>query len=199
MKRNRNTLVGGLTCLLLFSGAAPSASARDDFDAVVRAIESRYHAKRISPFLMRVAGLAIKVARPEGVKDLRVAVFEDQDFSPRAGDAEFDKAVRSILERSWSPLVRVWSRRDGERTQIYSRPSGEDVELFIVTIEPDEAVVMEVRISPRVFSEWMNDPETIATSLRQDSEEENARATKESSPKPPPRLQHRDSHDSPNP
>lgn len=191
--RNRKGLVGALACMLLFTGAAPSAFSRDDFDAVVRTIESRYHARRISPFLMRVAGLAVKASRPEGVKDLRAAVFEDQDFSPRAGDAEFDRAVRSILERNWSPLVRVWSRRDGEQTQIYSRPSGEDVRLFILTLEPDEAVVTEVRISPKTFSQWMNDPENIGSSLRQDSEEENTRATKESSPKPPPPLRHRDS------
>lgn len=199
MRRNRSALFASLTFLLLSCGAVSSATARDrDFQAVVRTIEARYHAKRTSPFLMRAAGLITKAARPEGIKSLSLAVFEDQDFSPRPDDAEFEISISEALEKKWTPLVRVWSRRDGERTQIYCRESGEDVRLFIVTLEPDEAVVMEVGINAKTFAQWMDDPENIGPSLRQGSSGENSSVAAEPSLGPSPPLRHRDLSDGQN-
>jgi len=157
---------------LLIAGSAPCGFARDhEFRAVVREIEAHYHARRSARFAMWLAGAAVRVTRPEGVKSLKIAVFEDQNFSAVADDADFENVIRGALENAWQPLARVWSNRSGERSHVYARESGGDIGLFIVSIEPDEAVVMEVKISQEKFATMLDEPRDIASSLTKDRRE----------------------------
>jgi hypothetical protein len=172
MKRNRRLLpsLGLLIALSLFPSAA---LARDrGFGAVVRAVENTYHLRRSNRLVCWFAGVAVKFAKPEGIEHLRLAMFEDQGFSPRSNDADFEEAVRSALTVDWQPIVRVWSRRDGERTHIYARRDSNDVSLFIVSVEEDEAVVMEVKMDEKAFAEMIDSPERAADAFRVNSEDD---------------------------
>jgi hypothetical protein len=145
--------------------------ARDrGFDAVVQAVADTYHAHQNLRFVTWFAGIATKVARPEGVKNLRMAIFEDQDFTPRDGEAQFERAVTSALQKDWQPLVRVRSNRDGERTYIYAREQGKDVRMFIVTLESSEAVVIELKMNAEKFSRMVDEPKHMNAALRQKDE-----------------------------
>ncbi len=180
------------TVLALLAASPAPASARDrGFDAVVQAISTTYHARRSLRFVSWFAGMATKFARPEGVKSLRMAIFEDQDFTPRDdGDAQFEQAVQNALQEDWRPIVRVHSNRDGERTLVYARESGKDVSLFIVTREPSEAVVMQVKMNTRKFSEMMDEPKHMGGAMRE-KDECPGPAADEAAAAPPP-LRHRD-------
>jgi hypothetical protein len=184
------------TLLLMLCVLPSRLTARDrGFDAVVQAVSTTYHARQSLRFVTWFAGMATKFARPEGVKSLRMAIFEDQDFTPRDGEAQFEQAVAGALREDWRPLVRVHSNRDRERTNIYGRESGKDVSLFIVTLEQSEAVVMEVKMSARKFSEMMDEPRHMSGASR-DKDQCPSPAAKEAAAAPPP-LRHRDESGTP--
>ena len=192
--RGRSLLTLPATVLALI--AVSPASARDrGFDSVVQAVSTTYHARQSLRLVTWFAGMASKFARPEGVKSLRMAIFEDQDFTPRDGEAQFEQAVQSALQENWQPLVRVRSNRDGERTLIYARESGKDVKLFIVTLEPSEAVVMEVKMNARKFSEMVDEPKQIGGAMR-DKDQCPSPSSDEAAAAAPP-LRHRDESGTP--
>jgi hypothetical protein len=140
--------------LILFATATPQLHARDnEFGLLVRHVESYYHAKRSHRFLIGFAGLVIRVWRPYGVKGFRMALFENQDLSAARSDDDLPAAIRAGLRDGWQPLVRAYSRRNAERTVIFARPAGTDIQLLIATVEPGEAVVMQMKLNPDKLSE----------------------------------------------
>ncbi len=171
MNRNRHWLVAFAVALLLLSQDAPraaTAAAGDrEFDAVVRLLESHYRVRRRRlPFM---AGTIMRIAaRRVGVRNLRLAVFEDQDFVPRAGDAEFATAVGAALSDEWQPLVRI-SAQNGERTLVHLREAGENLRLLIVNIERREASVVQAEVSPQTLAEWLQNPERMGRSLAREA------------------------------
>ena len=156
--RKRNSWGKGASIFLALAFVAPAMAVAKDrqFDAIVRGIEARYHRKP-----MRFMGLVSFIAnraRPEGVKNLRFAVFEDLDTSANPPASDFAEFVARAAGPEFHPFVRVESRRDGEQTHVFARPLNNDFELLIVCVERDEATVMRMRLNPERMSEWEDDP-----------------------------------------
>lgn len=150
-----NTHVLVLCALALVVPVTVAAKDRQ-FNAIVRGIEARYHRKP-----MRFMGLVSFIAnraRPEGVKNLRFAIFEGLDPSAATLDSDFAEFVARTAGPEFQPFVRVQSRRDGGQTQIFARPVGNDFELLLVCVERGEATVMKMRLNPERMSEWEDDP-----------------------------------------
>lgn len=142
-------------------GLAPAAPAADaDFDALVRGIESHYGTKRLHIPLFGVAKFFVRVARPEGVKQLDLAIFEEIHYT-QPDEREFDELVRNAVGGRWRPMVRVRSRADNERTYIYAREEGGDVRMMIANFEPSEAVVIQYRVSTRTLLAMLDHPDRI--------------------------------------
>lgn len=191
--RNRSLLSLAGTFALLLTVFPAGASARDRrFSAVVDAVSTTYNAHQNYRFVSWFAGMATKFARPEGVKSLRMAIFDEQDFTPRDDDASLEETVQKALEPEWQPFVRVRSNRNSERTLIYAREKGKDISLFIVTLEQTEAVVMEVKVSEKKLAQMANDPENAAGSLRVEERDERAASASREGTPPTATLQRRD-------
>lgn len=145
------------------ASAVPARPADRDFDHVVRAFETQYGKRKLSIPLLGFANLLVKVARPAGARDFKLAVFEDIDTRRHPGPEELDRLMRPLPAGGWAPFVRVHSRRSGERVQIYSRRKGtDDWELLIATLERSEAVVLRVRLNPETLSQWVHSPGRMA-------------------------------------
>jgi hypothetical protein len=171
--RSRSLLTGATPLAIFLALFQPGASARDhEFRAVVKAVETTYHVRRNNRFAGWLAGMAVKVAHPEGIKSLRVAIFEDQDFSPRVNGAGLENAIGNRLSDDWRPIVRVRSRRDGEIDHIYARDKGKDVELYIVSVDEREAVVLKVRMDQAKYAEMLDHPANIVSSFCRNREGE---------------------------
>ncbi len=139
--------------LFVFLGAGMGiANAQDDFDRIVHHIESRYHAHRNYSFLMAFAGFAAKAWRGSGVKDVKIAYFEDQNVLETASDKEMDE-----LASGWQTLVKSVSRRNSEHVCIYARTEGKDLRLLVVNVEPGEAEVVQVKLDPRRLEAFIHD------------------------------------------
>jgi len=143
-----------LRVILLLIGATTLAAAADhDFRNVVRAIEHTYgvHHMRI-PLL----GVAMFLARPEGVSGMHLAVFEG--FETPEDSAEVRRTVENSLGDGWYPFVRVHSRDGGETTLIYANPSAGKMRMMIVNLEPSEATIVELNLSERAIKAWLKEP-----------------------------------------
>lgn len=158
-------------CLSL-SNIAPAKG--DDFNAAVKVIERFYGVKHKSiPFLAR-AGIktATTVARITGgpkrqiaeAGSVQVAYFEDQNFNPSGGFANFKVTMNTVLG-SWSPLLQVASGKDEEQAHVYLRDTGEKFNVLVVTIGQREGCVVQVTVSPSTLATLLKDPEGMGQAI----------------------------------
>jgi hypothetical protein len=150
-----------IVCLAL-AGAIGGQAADREFDAIVHRLEAHYGKKRTHIPLMGVANVFMKVSSPEGVKDLELAVFEDLPPDRQPSPQALDSMFESLPDKGWKPFVRVRSNRDGEHVEVYSRSDGKTWQLLVATVEPTEATVVKMRLSPDALAKWIDDPESMA-------------------------------------
>lgn len=129
----------------------------DDFGRIVRHIEVNYHVHRNHRFLMGFAGLVVKFSHVGGVKGFKAAIFEDQHLDATDADARLDEIVQSASEHGWHPLVKSYSRRSGEHSYIYVQDQGKDIRMLIVSVEPNEAAVLQLKLDPDKLAKFMDE------------------------------------------
>jgi hypothetical protein len=91
------------------------------------------------------------------VKTLKAAIFDEQHLDATELDSRLDELVAHTSAFGWRPLVKSFSRRRGEYDYIYAQTSGKDLKLLVVSVEPDEAVVLEVKLDPFKLSDFINE------------------------------------------
>ncbi len=136
-----------LASVLIAATAAPVDRGLDDFDGIVRHLESHFHKRRLWIPLMGLVNFVSHAARPLGASDFKLAVIEDVDARANPPDVTFTE--------HWRPVLRV-QERDGESVSIMSRPDGHKaVKLLMLVADDDDAVVMQMRMSPTRFLEFI--------------------------------------------
>ncbi|MCU1254715.1 MAG: hypothetical protein JWM83_1014 [Candidatus Angelobacter sp.] len=154
MIRNNKSLT--LACMLMAAVLlAQNAFAQDDFGKIVHHIEANYHVHRQHRFVMGLAGFTVKFWHFAGVKSLKGAIFENQLFVNAASDMRFDEIVRAAMNSGWHPLIQSWDRHSGERTYIYAQDLGKDLKVLVVTLESNEAIVLQVKVDPKKLNDFI--------------------------------------------
>jgi hypothetical protein len=151
----RNSKTFTFACLLVAALLTPAqnALARDDFGKIIHHIEVNYHVHRQHRWVMGLAGFTVKFWHIAGVKSLKGAIFENQPFVNAASDTRFDAVVRAAMDSGWQPLVQSWDRHTGERTYIYAQDLGKDMKVLVVSLESNEAVVLQVKVDPKKLND----------------------------------------------
>ena len=126
-----------------------------DFDSLVREMESQYGSKKVHIPMLGFANFLVKVARPAGTKDFKLAIFEDIDSDRHPSVELLDATFRPS---GWKPFVQVIDNRNRERIHVYSRQTNRDHELMITTLERDEAMIVRVRVNAERLARWVNNP-----------------------------------------
>ncbi len=166
--------------LIVFAAATPPAQARDDgFTDVVKLIERFYHVKHAGVPLLARAGIktATTIARISGgprrqlaeARSVKVAYFEDQDFRSVDGYPQFRSQMGAALAASWSPLIQVASPKEQEQTYIYLQDAGEKFKVLVVTLEPRDAFVVQVTLSPQTLAKLMQTPDDMGNQITADA------------------------------
>jgi hypothetical protein len=149
---NSKTLVAGLLVCVAVAVARPAAARDHEFGMLIHQIESQYHAHRqhriLIGFASGVGNLVITCWRPYGVRNFKLALFNEQDLVAGSHDRDFAAAVRVARQQGWQPLVTVWSRKDGERTYIFARDAGKYIKFLIATVDQEDAAVIQVQLNP---------------------------------------------------
>lgn len=164
MKRG-NVSFGRMAAVILAVLAIQSVARADDFGDIVRKIERHYNAKQKKIPFLGLAGFAVKVIRPAGVKGFKFAIFEDQDFAAGPRDRLFEQALRGSLDEKWKPTVSSSDRVSGNRSYVYTHKAGKDLEVLSVTISPRQAIVVQAKINPESTAKFMEKPQVLGISL----------------------------------
>ena len=146
-----------LAATLLAAACAPVRAADRDFDNLVRNLEAHYGKQHLHIPLFGVARFIVKIARPAGASDLKMAIFEDvdRDRHPEAGQVE---ALLRDSGQAWSPFIRVHSNKDGETTLIYTAHSGGKMKMLVATLERNETVLIQLRVNKKAMERWLASP-----------------------------------------
>ncbi|HLK18416.1 MAG TPA: hypothetical protein VKT81_05645 [Bryobacteraceae bacterium] len=147
-----------LAVFLVASGAV--LVAESEFDHVVKEIEVHYHTKRTHIPFLGLANLVVKVARPAGTSEFKLAIFEDLKAIDEGDEQDLDRFMRGISSSRLRPLVREHSRRDGESVYIYA--DNDDMRatrMLIATFQRDQATVVEVKVDMNALIKWIGSPE----------------------------------------
>lgn len=161
----REVSIARVVLLLVIVIASQSFARADDFGMIVDKIEKHYSAKKKKIPFLGLAGFAVKVIHPAGVKSVKVAIFEDQDFAPGRRDRSFEQAVASSLNEKWKPTVRSNDRVSGNRSYVYTHQSGKDLEMLTVTFTATQAIVAQAKVDPEAVSRFIDKPEVMGISL----------------------------------
>jgi hypothetical protein len=161
MKRSKGQFLIVAAMVLAGLTLPAQAAADDDFGRIVHHIEANYHVHRQHRWVMGLAGFTVKFWHIAGVKSLKGAIFENQPFVNAASDTRFDEVVRAAMDSGWQPLIQSWDRHSGERTYIYaqevSSKKGTDMKLLLVSLESNEAVVLQVKVDPKKLDEFIEE------------------------------------------
>jgi len=161
----------------LVAFSAPVQAKDDDFNSVVKMIEQFYEVKHQGiPFLakagMKVATTAARIKGGQAKRiaeagSIKLAVFEDQSFD---GDfVKFSASLNGALSLTWTPLIQTLSATDAEQTYIFLRSAGEKFNVLVITIEPREATVVQVTLSPKNLALLLKDPEGTGKAITQEA------------------------------
>jgi len=154
--RNKRLLLAALLLLAttpLYAG----------FDQIESALRAQLGAPTYVP-LMGVVRLVTWVIHPKGVHDIRLAVFEGKRGA--IDGKEIEAVVAREVPRGFAPLVRTRSNRTGEWAFVYARPRGERIELFVVSHDREDTVLVQVDVDPDVVMREINRPERIVAAVR---------------------------------
>jgi hypothetical protein len=166
MTKQKRWLIYGLLLATLLSFSIANVHAEDRaFKAISTHLKTRYKAKRKGIPFLGLANFAVKIAHPAGVKSIKIAIFEDLDSSGNINHAELNTVIRQALDEEWQPLVRVYSRKEGEQVFVYARNEGDDIKLMVVSLQQTDAFIARVKINPATLAKWMEKPEILGISL----------------------------------
>lgn len=155
MRRPRAAVVALLAIAVVLAGATPARAGDKGWDAAARVLTKSYGAKRQSRFALWLGGLAVHFAKPDGVRDVKIALFRNADATRDPDGRILEKAVADKLGPEWSRIVQVVTNH-GERTHVFVRWQGEDrVELMVVAIAAGEATLVRAEIEPRRLGEFV--------------------------------------------
>ncbi|MEP6920474.1 MAG: hypothetical protein ABI967_05055 [bacterium] len=180
----KRLITSALLLLVLLSGLIPAshavrAATADDFGDVVKVIEDFYHVKHKGiPFLgragLKAATVAARVAggnkkRLAEAGSVKVAYFEDQDFSSLEGLVNFRRALKGTLVPAWLPFIQVLSPNTEEQTYVFLRDAGPKFHVLVVTIEKNDASVVQVSLAPQTLAMLMQNPNEMGKAITDDA------------------------------
>jgi hypothetical protein len=144
--------------LLLVTLVATPAFA--DFDAIARAISRKSGVRRVWIPFLGLARFAVRIAAPEGVHDFQLATFEGGN---RLDPKELKALMRSQAGKGFVPLVQVWSRKSGEWSFIYVKPSpsGKRMELLVLAHDKSDTTLVRVDVDAALIARELDSPRQV--------------------------------------
>lgn len=136
-----------------------------DFGRLCRAVDSQPGVQRQRVPFFGLARVGVKMIKPAGVHDIRLALYEHSTGFDGAA-ASIDSAIESATRDGWSPFLKV-READGSRTTMWIRPQERVMEMLLLVHEPEESVVMQLRMDPEIlFAKIAENPGGFAREAR---------------------------------
>jgi hypothetical protein len=165
--------------LLLLCAITATQAKGDDFGSVVKLIERYYKVKHQSIPLLARAGMktATTVARLKGgtakriaeAGSIKVAIFEDESFATAGEFTQFRNSLNAQLAETWMPFVQTLSPPEKEQVYIFLREDGSKFNVLIVTIDSQDAAVIQLTVSPANLALLLKDPEGTSKAITEEA------------------------------
>jgi hypothetical protein len=100
------------------------------YSQVVKHIKTNYRAKQQGFFgMMMLARFAVKLIKPAGVKNFKVTLLRELDYSdgPSPASKEFQAYLREKIAPNWTPLISYSAPRERQWTYVYSAQEKDDI------------------------------------------------------------------------
>ena len=144
----KRALIAATLFLLMMTIALPAEAG---FRSLANEIGMQEDLKRVWIPFFGIGRMIVKVAHPDGIHDVKLAVFED-----RGGADLVDLEVlvgRHLDLEDWSPLIHARSK--AEDAHVFVQDRGENVGIFIAARDGSEIVVLEVELDADRFAQEM--------------------------------------------
>lgn len=161
-----------ITIVLVSLAPIVALAGDESYSSVIKHIKSNYHAKQQGFFgAMMLARFAVKMIKPAGVKNFKMTLLRDLDYSegPSPQRGQFHEFIRNKIDPRWTPLVQYASPREKQWSYVYVTREKEDVKLLVVTLSQRDAVVLQTKFSPEKLVEFMNNPQIMGISLNKEN------------------------------
>ena len=150
------------TLFLLLAGVAVPAEA--GFRSLANEISLNDDLDRVWIPFLGVGRVFVKIAHPDGIHDIKLAVFEKRR---RSVEIDLDHLVRRHVDlEDWSPMVRANTREDD--ALIFMQERGENIGIFIAASDGDEVVVIEIELDAERFARELEDDGDFISLARHD-------------------------------
>jgi len=157
-----------LTVTLVTLAPVASLAGDESFSQVVKHIKSNYRAKQQGFFgAMMLARFAVKVIKPAGVKNFKLVLLRDLDYTeaPSPKNGHFHSFIQQKIDPRWTPLIQYSSPREKQWTYVFITQENDDVKVLVVTLQRNDAVVFQTKFSPAKLVEFMNNPQIMGISI----------------------------------
>src|SRR2546428_68618 len=71
----------------------------------------------------------------------------------------------SARAAEWSALVQTLAPKNEEQTYVYVRDAGKNFHVLIITIEKNEATVVQATVAPQILAGLMKSPDEMGKAL----------------------------------
>ena len=144
---------------------AAAAKKENEWNIVVKIVESYYGVKHKSSRLLGVASLASKIKRIKGIKNFKLAIFENQEFVAQDETRDLGTLINAALNIEWEPLVQLRSGENTSQSLIYFKQNEDNFNLLIITTGRRDGAVLSVNVSAERMIEWLQNPEHMSKGL----------------------------------
>jgi hypothetical protein len=119
----------------------------------------------------------LEVGGPAGAAhDELLAVFEnlektsvETDLVVLGSGEAFQQTVRTAIGPDWKQIIRVWSKRHGERTVVYAHNDDPSLNLLVEVSKGGNGVLGQARATPETLARWLVNPAPIGGPARADA------------------------------
>jgi hypothetical protein len=151
---------GALVVCAVLVLAIPSFGGSDqEFNALVKTIEVQYGVRHMHIPLLGLATFCLRVAGTPGTAGLKIAVFDGTLGTNRVSADSFEQSVNAAVGSEWHAIVRARSREDGSVTMIYARPTAKEMALLVVTLDRNDATIVQTKLKTSQIWNWMREPQ----------------------------------------
>ncbi|MBI3653919.1 MAG: hypothetical protein HY231_23050 [Acidobacteria bacterium] len=169
-------IIVALALLLSGAGAAVCADNQDDksYSSVINYLKSNYKAKGQGAFgLVTLARFVVKVIKPAGVKNFKLAMLRDLQFTSARVDDDLGAFMRANVHARWQPLTQVISRQEKQYVYVYFQQEKTDAKFLIVAVQKQNAFIIQFKFSPEKLAQFLAKPEIMGISLTGEDDKKN--------------------------
>jgi hypothetical protein len=144
------------------------------YSSVIKYLKSNYKARGQGTFgALTFARFLVKIIRPAGVKNFKLSMLRDLQFTSKRVDDDLGTFIRTNVHADWQPLTQVISRKENQYVYVYFMQEKEHAKFLVVAVQKQDAFVIQFKFDPELLAKFLQKPEILGISLTGNEEKKN--------------------------